>query len=186
MKSLIFVSSNDHKYNEFRDGFKTHNISIIHMKREYPEIQGRNHNEVIINSIGGLISVIEPPFFVEDSGIEVQYLENFPSIYSSYVFKTIGLKGILNLLKDVENRSATFKSIVGYVDENYTIKIFEGKTEGEITLSPRGTGGFGYDPIFVPKDSTHTYAEMTIEQKNRISHRAKSIKQFLSYLTGTE
>ncbi len=120
--------------------------------------------------------------FIEDSGLFVEALRGFPGVYSAYVSKTIGYKGILRLMKGEENRKAYFKSVV-CLKLKGEIKIFRGKVEGRIAEKARGRGGFGYDPIFIPEGSDKTFAEAP-EIKNRASHRKRALegmKDFLEY-----
>jgi len=91
------------------------------------------------------------------------------------VYKTIGIQGILKLLEGVENRRACFKSAVAVVLEN-TIITSTGEVCGEISREPRGNQGFGFDPIFIPSGETRTFGEMSIQEKNRYSHRAKAVR----------
>jgi XTP/dITP diphosphohydrolase len=96
--------------------------------------------------------------------------------YSSYVFKTIGNKGILNLLKN--NRKAKFVSIITYCDKTI-LESFDGKLNGTISKSQKGKG-WGYDPIFIPKNSNKTFAENN-RNKNELSHRYKALKKFSNW-----
>ncbi|MCS7138837.1 MAG: non-canonical purine NTP pyrophosphatase, partial [Crenarchaeota archaeon] len=108
-------------------------------------------------------------------------LNGFPGVYSSYVYKKIGCEGILKLLSGVTDRSAYFMTALAYGEPNKRIEIFKGRIDGEITLGKRGGSGFGYDPIFIPLGSNLTFAEMSVEDKNRFSHRAKALREFASW-----
>ena len=112
---------------------------------------------------------------VEDDGIFIDSLGGFPGPYSSYVHKTIGNKGILNLLK--YNRGAKFVSTITYCDKN-GLESFEGKLDGTISKSQKGRG-WGYDPIFIPKNMQKTFAQL--DEKNIISHRYKALKKFSNW-----
>ncbi len=125
---------------------------------------------------------------MEDDGLFIKDLNGFPGIYSSFVFKTIGNKGILNLLKDNENRKASFISIFSFFDGKI-IESFSGETTGYITtkILPEG---WGFDPIFKPENEDKTYGQIDILKKNEISHRSKALRKFLEwydqkYLTDT-
>ena len=100
------------------------------------------------------------------------HLNGFPGPYSSYIFKTIGNKGILNLLK--QNRKAKFVSIITYCDKNI-LESFDAKIDGSISKSVKGKG-WGYDPIFIPNNLQKTFAELN--NKNELSHRYKALKKF--------
>ncbi len=102
-------------------------------------------------------------------------MNGFPGPYSSYVFKTIGNKGILKLVPS--KRKAKFVSIITYCDKK-TLESFDAKIDGTISKSQKGKG-WGYDPIFVPKNSRKTFAE--IDGKNELSHRFKALKKFSNW-----
>jgi len=118
---------------------------------------------------------------IEDAGLYVEALKGFPGAYSSYVFRTIGGNGLLRLLSGEKRREAEFRSAVAYGEADGSIWLFEGRVRGAIAGTPRGTGGFGFDPIFVPESSPKTFAEMPIEEKNRISHRALAMTAFAKW-----
>ena len=105
----------------------------------------------------------------------IDSLEGFPGPYSSYVFKTIGNKGILNLIKN--KRNAKFVSIITYCDKRI-VKSFDAKLDGYISKSQKGKG-WGYDPIFIPQNTKKTFAELN--NKNELSHRSKALKKFSNW-----
>ncbi len=177
---MIFVTSNSGKVEEAKKYFFPLGVQVVQKKIEYPEIQANTLEEVAEFGINWLKDRIESPFFLDDSGLFIDALKGFPGVYSAYVYKTLGNDGILKLLKGVENRKAHFKSVVAYYDGE--LHIFTGKTRGKILHEKRGTGGFGFDPIFQPKGFNKTFAEMTTEEKNRISHRGKAFKAFSEWL----
>ena len=112
---------------------------------------------------------------IEDDGLHIDSLDGFPGPYSSYVQKTIGNQGIINLVKT--DRSAKFVSNIIYHDK-YCFKSFEGKLFGTISKSEKGNG-WGFDPLFIPKNQKQTYGELT--DKNNISHRYKALKKFSNW-----
>ena len=119
------------------------------------------------------------PVFVEDAGLFIEALGGFPGPYSKYVYHTVGLGGILKLMKDVTNRSAHFKSVVAFATPDEEPICFVGKVEGKISLQEQGASGFGYDPIFMPLEGEgRTFAEMTAKEKNRYSHRGNALRKF--------
>ena len=188
MQELYFVTSNMHKFEELSTYFKDTPLKINHIKQKYPELQADSFLQIVLSSSSILSTTIDQPFVIEDSGLSVHSLNNFPGPYSSYVFQTIGWEGIIKLLKDNENRSAHFSSTFALV-ENDEIKTFEGTTEGVISYQGQGDSGFGYDPIFIPtikdvegNENTRTYAQMNLEEKNIISHRGQSMKKLRKYL----
>lgn len=148
----------------------------------YTEIQADLLEEVVAFGLDELVRRLDPPFIIEDAGLFIEGLGGFPGVYSAYVFKTIGNEGILRLMADVDYRRAAFKSVVGYAEAQNQYKLFKGEVSGRITREPRGSGGFGYDPIFEVDGAT--IAEMTLDEKNRISHRGKSFRALLAWLEG--
>jgi len=140
-------------------------------------VQAESLKEVVVEALEGM----EDNVFIEDSGLFVEDLNGFPGVYSSYVFKTIGWGGILKLLEGSENRKAYFESVVG-LKMGGEIKVFEGRVEGSIAMEARGDGGFGYDPVFIPRGSEETFAENP-GLKNEVSHRRKALEKLDSYLS---
>ncbi|MEE8402231.1 MAG: non-canonical purine NTP pyrophosphatase, partial [Candidatus Hydrothermarchaeaceae archaeon] len=116
---------------------------------------------------------------IEDAGLFVDALGGFPGVYSRYIEDTIGNAAILKLLSDVKERGAVFQSVVGY--KGKTVEIFEGKVEGEIAEQQMGKGGFGYDPLFIPKGFNKTFAEDII-LKMRLSHRKQAMEKLAKHL----
>jgi len=176
LSDLYFVSSNNHKYNEAKKILDSFGIKLGFLKTNLEEIQSNSLNEIAINKARNAFSKCKKPIIIEDDGLFIDSLEGFPGPYSSYVFKTIGNKGILNLLK--KNRKAKFVSIITYCDQTI-LRSFNGKLNGIISKSQKGKG-WGYDPIFIPKNSNKTFAENN-NNKNELSHRYKALKKFSNW-----
>ncbi len=172
---LFFVSSNNHKYHEAKKILDSFGIELGFLKSNLVEIQSNSLKHIAIEKAKNAFSKYKKPIIVEDDGLFINSLEGFPGPYSSYVFKTIGNDGILDLLKD--DRTAKFISIITYCDESI-LESFDGKLDGTISKSPNGKG-WGYDPIFIPKNSNETFAENN--NKNELSHRYKSLKKFSNW-----
>jgi XTP/dITP diphosphohydrolase len=177
---LLFITSNPGKVKEARKYLEPLDMNVKQVNFGYPEIQADTLEEVAEYGAKWLSERIDGPFFLDDSGLFVEALKGFPGVYSAYAYKTLGIRGILKLLEGVENRRAYFKSIVAYWDGK--VHLFTGKVEGEITMEPHGRGGFGFDPIFKPSGFERTFAEMTTEEKNRISHRGRALAAFAEWL----
>lgn len=121
------------------------------------------------------------PLIVDDTGLFIPALSGFPGPYAAFVQSTIGNRGILALMADKPDRSAYFSTVVAYADES-GVQVFTGRVDGMISSSPRGTAGFGYDPIF--DAGGKTLAEMDVAEKNTVSHRARALAAFKAwYLT---
>jgi XTP/dITP diphosphohydrolase len=172
---LFFASSNNHKYQEAKKILDVFGIKLGFFKIDLEEIQSNSLKDIASKKAINAFSKLKKPLIIEDDGLFIDSLNGFPGPYSSYVFKTIGNKGILNLLTN--NRNAKFISIITFYDKK-TSQSFEAKLDGTISKSQKGKG-WGYDPIFVPKNSKKTFAEMN--DKNELSHRYKALKKFSNW-----
>lgn len=126
--------------------------------------------------------------FADDSGLEVEALNNEPGIFSARYSGERGdvknMNFLLGKMKDISNRNARFKTVISLFTEgnNY---LFEGTIAGKLLYEPKGSNGFGYDPIFVPNGYDITFAEMELAEKNRISHRAIAMQKLIAFLKTT-
>jgi len=135
---LYFVSSNNHKYHEAKIILDSFGIKLGFIKSTLQEIQSNSLKEIALNKAKDAFSKCKKPLIIEDDGIFINSLNGFPGPYSSYIFKTIGNKGILNLLK--QNRKAKFVSIITYCDKNI-LESFDAKIDGSISKSVKGKVG---------------------------------------------
>ena len=172
---LHFVSSNKHKYKEAKKILKSHGINLLFFKSKLEEIQSNSLKDIATKKAIHAFEKLKKPVIVEDDGLYIEVLDGFPGPYSSYVFKTIGNKGILDLL--TKNRDAKFVSIISFIDKNNS-KYFMGKIDGKISKKQKGIG-WGYDPIFIPNNSKKTFAEST--NKNNLSHRYQALEKFANW-----
>ncbi len=183
MKKLYFVTSNKGKLIEARERFASIGIDVVQKNIGYPELQAPTLEEVARFGVTHVQQQINHPFILEDAGIFIDALHGFPGVYSSYVYHTVGLQGILRLLQGVMTVkcSATFKSVFAYAEPHDQPQLFIGKCQGTIALEEQGAKGFGYDPIFIPKGETRTFAQMDTNEKNQFSHRGKSLEKLLDF-----
>ena len=178
-KVAYFVTSNVHKFQEARRILSEYKIATARLKVEAVEIQDDSLENIAKFSALDAVKNCGLPVFVEDAGLFIDALDGFPGPYSKYVYNTVGLKGVLKLMKNVTNRDAHFKSVVAFATPEEEPICFVGKVEGKISLQEQGTSGFGYDPIFIPhEDEGRTFAEMTTTEKNRYSHRGNALRKF--------
>ncbi len=177
---IFFVTGNEAKFHEASLVLKEFGIELmIDRGHRKVEIQSDKLEDIVSNALQGICSDNPSDYFVvEDDGLFINKLNGFPpGPYSSYVYKTIGLAGILKLMSGVDDRTAYFKSVVGLCGPRVGIKLFSGVVYGRIAMEPRGTeGGFGFDPIFVPDGYDKTFAELGIDIKNKLSHRARAFR----------
>jgi XTP/dITP diphosphohydrolase len=154
--------------------------NLVQKNIGYNELQVDTLEEVVDFGMKEVMAKLKGPVIIEDAGLFVDGLKGFPGVYSAYIQKTIGNSGILRLMEGMDNRRAAFKSVVGYAEPGIEPVVFRGELKGDIGFEPRGTGGFGYDPIFYVNGKS--LAEMSLEEKNRISHRAGSMKALKQWL----
>jgi len=180
MMEAIFVTGNEHKFHEASCLFKGIDMKIYKADLGYPEIQADLLEDVARYGIGWCKERLKKPCFIEDAGIFIEALKGFPGPYSKFVFQTIGNKGILRLMEGETNRKAIFRSVVAFHDGK-GVNLFTGETRGSIGMEEKGEGGFGYDPIFIPEGFVSTFAQMDTEEKNKLSHRGKSLNKLVNY-----
>ncbi len=181
--TLRLVTSNQGKLREFRHALEPLDFRIEHLPEDVDEIQADTLEEVVGACVRDLRARGITDFVLDDSGLFVNALNGFPGIYSSYVFKTLGSEGILKLLDGQRDRRASFRCCIGCSVEGVGEFNVTEEVEGRIITEKRGSGGFGFDPIFVPDGFVETFAEMPLDAKNRISHRGKAIKSFAHTLS---
>lgn len=123
------------------------------------------------------------PLFTEDTGLAVTSLHGFPGAYASYVFRTIGPAGLLELLSRSASRTAEFVSAVAYCESGESPRVFSGSLRGSLATEPRGSHGFGFDSVFLPEGGHRTLAQLSMAEKCTISHRAKALRALGAWLT---
>jgi len=186
---LLFASNNQHKLKEIRNAlgedFIIKNLKDAGFIEDIPETSNTLEGNAILKA-QHFYNKYRQHCFADDTGLEVNALGNRPGVYSSRYAgpecdPVKNMQKLLLELQGVADRSAHFKTIIAYI-ENKNIHLFDGIVEGSITVSPRGIYGFGYDPVFIPKGFNKTFAEMTLEEKNQISHRTIAVNKFITFL----
>lgn len=189
MNTIIFATNNEHKVIEVRSVLKEI-FEIISLKEAGIEIDiPEPYNSLKENACqkaSVIYQLTHKNCFAEDTGLEVEVLNGEPGVKSArYAGEersfAKNINKLLSKLKNKENRKAQFRTVVCLI-ENGKEKIFEGICKGTIIAIRRGDSGFGYDPVFIPDGSNKTFAEMSMEEKNRFSHRKKAIEKLTSYL----
>ena len=186
---IIFATSNANKVKEVNailpDSIKVLSLKDIGFTEDIEET-GKTIEENSLLKAKTIFDIYKKPVLAEDTGLEVFALNNEPGVYSaryagepSDADKNMDL--LLANLKDKESRKAQFKTVATYIDAN-TTHISKGIVLGEITTEKKGNGGFGYDPIFKPAGFAEVFAEMTMEQKGVISHRAIAMNKMIKFL----
>jgi XTP/dITP diphosphohydrolase len=188
-KVVFLVTGNVHKYIEARLVLAECGLSTAMINVDTIEIQANTIESVAKASAIDAVKKCCLPLIVEDSGLFVETLNGFPGPYSSYAFETVGTGGILGMMRDVKNRRASFQSVIAFATPRQkSLRLFHGRVEGRIAEKVKGKKGFGFDPIFIPKGvKGKTFAEMSVGEKNKHSHRAKALRAFAEwYCSGSK
>ena len=184
---LLLATRNPNKTREFRE-LLGQAFGVIDLS-SFPEIAtpeevGRTSEENAILKAIAASKQLPSLVIADDSGLEVDALGGAPGVFSArYAGENAGdVSNVDKLLRELrkqniatEKRSARFRCVIALAQNGKLLGVFEGFVEGKIVDPPRGSGGFGYDPIFEPKGFDQTFAEMTAESKNQISHRGQAI-----------
>lgn len=189
-RKIVFATNNMHKLEEVRQmfgpGLTVFSLKEIGCEEDVPET-GTSFRENASIKSHYIYQRYGMDCFADDSGLVVTALHGAPGIFSArYAGKNsssaANIEKLLHDLKDKQRREAHFRTVISLIiggNEHF----FEGIIPGSIRYSPSGTGGFGYDPIFQPEGYDVTFAEMTADEKNRISHRAVAIQKLTAFLT---
>ncbi|WP_099367067.1 non-canonical purine NTP diphosphatase [Sphingobacterium sp. 1.A.4] len=185
---LVFATNNAHKLEEVQqmigDRFKLLSLADIGCHEDFPET-GVTFKENAQQKTDYLKERFNVDCFGDDSGLEVDALQGEPGVYSARYAGTRDMEKnidlVLEKLGDNANRTARFKTVIS-LNMNNEQHFFEGSIEGRIINERIGTKGFGYDPIFIPNGYDITFAEMSLEEKNRISHRSVAVQKLCKFL----
>lgn len=179
---INFVTSNKSKAKEFRQILEPQ-IKVNHIEISYPEMRSDNPEEIAKQSAQMLANKLGKTVVVEDSGLFINSLNDFPGTCSAYIHKRIGLDGIIKLMAGIKDRECTYKSAVACCEPKKKPLSFLGEEIGNIAKAIRGNFGFGHDPIFIPKGSNKTYGEMeNCEEKKKF--RRIAVERLGDYLSG--
>jgi len=186
-------TSNEGKFREMSKMLEPLGHDVVKENIPYPEIQAENLRMVVEYGIQWILDndkkvwMDDPDhgFVIDDSGLFIKGLKDFPGVYSKFVFFSIGNSGVLKLMEGRDHRDAVFRTALMFCRNNRTY-YFEGDCGGRIAKEERGTHGFGYDPIFIPDGSDSTFAEMETDMKNKFSHRGEALDNFIDFLKKIE
>ena len=188
MAYIVAATGNQHKLAEYAQLLADQNIELKSLN-DYPNYPEPEENGSSFKENAGIKAVAackycDVPAFADDSGLEVEALDGRPGIHSSR-YAVTDAERIAKLLKELEgkeNRRARFVCVIAIAANGEVIETFEGEVKGTILDAPRGENGFGYDPIFQPDGFDKSFAELTQEEKNRISHRADAYRKALEFV----
>ncbi len=186
---IIFASNNDHKIREIRSiigsRIKLLSLQDLNIKEDIPEEEPDLEGNALakaryIHRITGL------NVFADDTGLEVDALGGQPGVKSARFAGenrdfSANIDKLLFMLGPDENRKAQFRTVIALIWDNREY-LFEGIVEGKIIEERRGSEGFGYDPVFIPEGKNKTFAEMELNEKNTVSHRARALEKLRTFL----
>jgi XTP/dITP diphosphohydrolase len=187
---ICFATHNQHKASEIRKllprGFELITLDDLNQIEEIPET-GQTLAENSALKAQYVFQKFGKSCFADDTGLEVVALNGEPGVYSArYAGEQKDNEANINLvlkkLRNQNDRAASFKTIITYIDESGLQMQFTGQVQGEIINEKTGNSGFGYDPVFKPSGFEKTFAQMTGEEKNAISHRGRAFRQFFDFL----
>ena len=191
MAYIVVATSNEHKVEEYRKLLDGQNVELKSLL-DYPGFPGVAEDGKTFAENAGIKALAackycDVPAFADDSGLEVEALDGRPGVYSSR-YADSDPERIAKLLKELEgqeNRRARFVCAIAIAFNGEVLEVFEGEIKGTITTAPRGKDGFGYDPVFLPDGYDRTFAELTSDEKNKISHRANAFAKALEFVEDT-
>ncbi len=188
MAYIVIATANAHKVEEFRALIGEQDVELKSLLDypDFPEIEetGRSFKENASIKALAACKYCDVPAFADDSGLEVEALDGAPGIYSARYAPTPKerIEKLLAALEGKENRRARFVCVIAIAFNGEVIETFEGEVKGRIADAPRGEGGFGYDPVFIPDGYDCTFAELPAEEKNKISHRARACAKAMEFV----
>jgi XTP/dITP diphosphohydrolase len=181
---VYFATTNRDKYAEAAGIARPFGIRLKRLNFEKYEIQSDNLVEIAAVASRHAAKTKKLNVVTEDAGFFVDSLGGFPGAYSSYVYKTLGVDGILRLMRSARDRKAWFSAAVAYCEPMHYPVCFTGTVTGVVGRRAKGAHGFGFDPIFIPNEGDgRTFAEMAVREKNALSHRARAFKKFADWYT---
>lgn len=178
MKDIVFITGNE---NKLREAKQILGVDIISEKLDLRELQAVDLEEVIEDKLKHGYELLKKPVMVEDTGLFFNDLNGFPGALIKMLLDKVGRDGVVKVLKGFKDKSVVAKCAIGFTRDGKDLKVFIGEIKGRI-VEPRGKSGFGWDPIFQPEGFDKTFAEMSTEEKNAISHRSNAFKKFKEFL----
>lgn len=177
MNKYVFVTSNKHKAREIAE-ILGKDIKIREL--DVPEIQSLDLDKVITAKAKAAYEIVKKPVIVEDISLEIDILNGLPGPFVKFFLQSLGTEGIVKLVG--KNKSDTTVTAAIAIYNGSKMKIFKGVVHGKLSKKNKGESGFGFDKIFIPKGYQQTYAQMSPELKNKISHRAKALRMLKNYV----
>ena len=189
-RKLVFATNNAHKLDEIRailgDEIEIVSLADIGCPTDIPETADTLEGNAL-QKARYVYEHYHCDCFADDTGLEVEALDGAPGVHTArYAYPDrhdpeANTRKLLDALKEKSSRRAQFRTVIALI-LNGEEHLFDGRVEGSIATEKRGTEGFGYDPVFIPEDSGKTFAELGVEAKNRISHRARAVARLCEFL----
>lgn len=176
---IVFATTNAGKIAE---ASQILGIEVVPSGLEIPEIQSLDSQKVALQKALDYYAKLKTALLVEDVSLSFTVLNGLPGPYISDFSKALGNSGLIELLKNATDRTATAITTLVYCDQDGTPSVFQGIINGTISTQERGINGFGWDPIFIPEGYDKTFAEMDDTEKNSLSMRAIALHKFKSWL----
>lgn len=189
-RKLVFATNNAHKLDEIRailgDEIEIVSLADIGCHTDIPETADTLEGNAL-QKARYVYEHYHCDCFADDTGLEVEALDGAPGVHTArYAYPDrhdpeANTRKLLDALKEKSSRRAQFRTVIALI-LNGEEHLFDGRVEGSIATEKRGTEGFGYDPVFIPEDRGKTFAELGVEAKNRISHRARAVARLCEFL----
>jgi len=188
LKKIVFATGNSNKLKEIKfavDGFEIVGLADLDINEEIPET-GTTLKENALQKAKYVYDKTGLNCFSDDTGLEIETLNNRPGVYSAMYAGADcnaenNMQKVLKELSSLHNRKAKFKTVIALILNGKEF-FFEGDVSGKILQEKTGSEGFGYDPIFKPEGHKETFAQMSIDLKNKISHRGLAVKKLVAFL----
>jgi non-canonical purine NTP pyrophosphatase (RdgB/HAM1 family) len=177
---VALITGNEGKAREYAELL---GLEVTAVKEELAEIQALDVANVVTRKAAEAYEKIHRPVLVDDTGLTLHAWNGMPGALVRWFLDTVGTSGILDMAANVTDRSASVTTAIGYADKN-GVQVYTGTLHGTLATAERGSNGFGYDSIFVPAGGEQTFAEMSSEQKNGISHRRLAVNALRAGLAG--
>lgn len=186
---IIFATNNLNKIREINNilgkSIKLLSLKDINLEEDIPENEATLEGNAL-HKARHVFRVTGKNVFADDTGLEVEALNGRPGVHSARFAgekkdSEANIDKLLSLLENETNRNARFRTVIALIYENKEY-LFEGIAKGKIINERRGSGGFGYDPVFIPEGKKLTFAEMKLDDKNKVSHRARAFGNLREFL----
>jgi XTP/dITP diphosphohydrolase len=187
--TLVFASNNEYKIKEINsllgDSFLLLSLNDVNISEDIPEEEPQIEGNALAKA-RFVYNASGMDVFADDTGLEIDALNGLPGVHSARFAgenkdSSANIDKVLSMLGNSENRKARFRTVIALILDKKEF-LFEGVANGTIISEKKGVRGFGYDPIFVPDGKKQTFAEMELEEKNTVSHRAKAFEKLKAFL----